>query len=90
MGVLFDLLIISISWILSIVGSFDFNGKGGNGVQVIRLLRTFRILSKIDSWKEVLIAISSSIPKLGCIGCIHFYHFVYLCYILYRNLQVSL
>lgn len=61
--VIFDFLIIVISWI-----TFDPTGEGESGVQVIRSLRIFRILSRIESLKKVLAAIGRSLPRLGALG----------------------
>lgn len=66
--VVFDFLIIVLSWTLSSIENFDPLGGDTNSVQVIRSLRIFRILSRIESLKVVLTALSRSIPSLGCLA----------------------
>jgi len=66
--VVFDFLIISLSWTLSSTGNFDPDGGDTQSVQVIRSLRIFRILSRIESLKAVMTALSRSLTSLLCLG----------------------
>lgn len=64
--VMFDFLIIGISWILTIQNFID--SSQGSGVQVVRCLRIFRILVRIESWRAFLNAVGRSLPRLGCLA----------------------
>jgi len=62
--VVFDSVIIILSWI--------FTGGRNQSVQIIRSLRIFRILPRIESLKSVLSAFGESLPKLGCLAVFQF------------------
>ena len=65
--VLFDSLIIFLSWISSATGRFDPAAEG-TSVQVVRSLRMFRILNKVEALKIVLVAVSQSLARLVCLS----------------------
>jgi len=64
--VVFDFLVIGLSWTLLSIGNFDYGGDT-QSVQVIRSLRIFRIVSRIDSLKDVMGALSRSLSSLACL-----------------------
>ena len=65
--VVFDTFIIVLSWISSAFRRFDPTLEGAS-VQVVRALRMFRILNKVEALKVVLIAISRSLARLYCLA----------------------